>query len=346
MANIVLATRCNLHCVYCFADDFVNNGKMEITDENFRKAAEFILSGDVLPAEIGLIGGEPTLHNHFSDYVKMLTSDSRVDRVIVYTNGIRLKSYPEVIKNKKVRFLINCNPREAIGEANYSDTMDVLKMFVSSRRTENVSLGVNLYTGRGDYSYIIELLKVIGRDRLRVSITVPNNTLKNNAFEYFKMMKPIVFKLFGRLSAEGIIPYFDCNHLPPCFITEDDIKQFSGNNAMLELIYNTLSGAVSCRPIVDIFPNLTAVRCLGMSEYMVQNIGDFANLADLKHFYLRSVDAFAHNCYADESCRNCYKMKTTKCSGGCLCYKTEEIQVLREMVLRKSGEMLNEKQLP
>lgn len=64
MANIMLTDTCNLKRPYCFANEFVNIDKNEISEQNFKKAVNFILQDGSCDA-IGLIGGEPILHSRF-----------------------------------------------------------------------------------------------------------------------------------------------------------------------------------------------------------------------------------------------------------------------------------------
>ena len=328
MSNIVINTHCNLHCPYCFGDDYVENKQQIMSDGTFRKAKEFILGGQT-EASVGIIGGEPTLHPHFSEFVIDLCKDDRVSRVIVYTNGILLTNFPKIISESKVKFLINCNPPDIIGKEKYNKLAAAISLI--ARYPDRLSLGVNLYKERTDYSYIYDLLEIAKLPRLRVSITVPNNHLKNEPFSYFSYMKPVVLEFFCNLANRGVIPYFDCNHLPPCFVDPKDLAMVEFNKELLLLLQNTLWQTVSCRPVIDIFPDLTAVRCLGMSESTKVKIADFANINDLFHFYLREVDAFAYHCTTNDKCRTCYKLKTTKCSGGCLSYKSAQIQELKEL---------------
>ena len=67
MPNISLSSRCNLHCPYCFAHETMGAGSGDITLENFDAALEFLTRTG--PVNIGLIGGEPTLHPHFDEIV-------------------------------------------------------------------------------------------------------------------------------------------------------------------------------------------------------------------------------------------------------------------------------------
>ena len=118
MANIMLTDVCNLHCPYCFANEFVNKSDTEISEEAFFKAVDFIL-GDGTHHSVGLIGGEPTTHSRFAQLLMGLIQDKRADAIILYTNGVLLDQFMELVTHKKVHMLINCNAPEDIGQAHY-----------------------------------------------------------------------------------------------------------------------------------------------------------------------------------------------------------------------------------
>ena len=74
--NIMLNQVCNLACPYCFANEFVGRSekslksdKSQITEENFRIALDFAIKSR--ETRLGLIGGEPTLHPKFEEFVTM-----------------------------------------------------------------------------------------------------------------------------------------------------------------------------------------------------------------------------------------------------------------------------------
>ena len=103
MANIFLTRKCNLKCPYCFADEFVNKANEEISIENFKKAYNFIKTEK--GERLGLIGGEPTLHPHFDDFLDIILEDKDIERCIVYTNGLELDKHINKITNPKLHFL-------------------------------------------------------------------------------------------------------------------------------------------------------------------------------------------------------------------------------------------------
>lgn len=87
----MLTYRCNLHCSYCFANEFVNKENTDITIRNFRKAVDFLTRSGVTC--ISLIGGEPTLHPVFRIIMDMLIVNKQVSKIILYTNGLLMNHH-------------------------------------------------------------------------------------------------------------------------------------------------------------------------------------------------------------------------------------------------------------
>ena len=333
MANIMLTDICNLHCPYCFANEFVNKDANEITLEDFEKAKEFII-GDGSTKQIGLIGGEPTLHSQFHAIIDSIARDERVQTAVLYTNGIRVCDYLDEICSPKMRLLVNCNAPDDIGENAYGRLHDSLDMLINRRyMKDRLNLGINMYHEKFEYEYILTLLEEFEISSLRVSITVPNeDKLRNiNALDYFSMMKPRVLEFFEKLFAIGVVPYFDCNKMPSCALSEEEFHHMSElaeqNEKVKKNIHlsNISNSRVMCSPVIDITQDLKAVRCFGLSSCTKVDIRDFENITDLRNYYTNMVDAFSYNTVYSEKCTECYKRKTLQCNGGCLAFKVRHI---------------------
>ena len=109
MPNIAVTNYCNLRCPYCFAEDFTQQEKEEISDEQLTNILEF-LSKDKI-SRIGVIGGEPTLHsnfNHILDILELFSKNNSNIPIVIFTNGIELKRYIERLNNN-ITCLINLN---------------------------------------------------------------------------------------------------------------------------------------------------------------------------------------------------------------------------------------------
>ena len=185
---------------------------------------------------------------------------------------------------------------------------------------------------------MLKLLEKNQFQNVRVSITVPNTSesILPEAKEYFLIYKKRVHTFFLELLNRNIIPFYDCNKLPFCFLTEEEKQQY----VQFESIMDTQpydksdirSEVVQCSPVIDILQDLTAVRCFGLSQSTKVKISDFENLTDLKNYYRWSIDDLAYHREIMPECKNCYEYKTKKCMGGCIVFKLNKILALRQMI--------------
>ncbi len=341
MANIMMTDSCNLCCPYCFANEFVNKDKNEITEENFDKAVNFIL-GDGSHDSIGLIGGEPLLHSQFEYLLKKLINNDKVKRVTIYTNGLYLNHFYDIISNRKNYLLINCNSPEDMGFSRYDRLVENVDYLINKRlMNEQITLGVNIFKPDFNYGFMLDLLKKYKLRHVRVSITVPNFSENRNsdAHMYFNSMKPVIFSFFHDLLKNGIIPNFDCNKIPSCLITQDELNAFQiyrNSDFISKNIFrsNITNPLVRCMPVIDIRQDLTAVRCFGLSEYTKTNINNFRSIHDLENFYIRTVDAYAFNTSYSPKCVDCNSRKVLECMGGCLAFKIDKIMELQNFAAK------------
>lgn len=337
MSNIMLIDACNLKCSYCFANEFVNVSRNEISLDAFSKALEFIL-GDGSESFVGIIGGEPTLHSQFDTLMRMAIADERTKVVMLYTNGLLLHEHWDVCCHAKTHLLINCNSPSDIGESSFKRLCDNLDVLLEQKMCKDrVTLGINMYKPDFEYRYLIDLLKKHKLDHVRVSITVPNVDGQRNtdAHAYFMLMKPNLIRFFHKLLENKIIPNFDCNKIPPCLVKQEEIEEFYryfSDPFIAKNIEksNIANRRVTCSPVVDIRQDLTAVRCFGLSSCTKQRIDNFKGIKDLKNYYYRTIDAYAWNSVYSPLCSSCYDRQVLSCSGGCLAFKIDEILQLAE----------------
>lgn len=316
MANIALTNRCNLKCKYCFAHEYTSSKKDDISKENFLRALDFAKDD----GEIGLIGGEPLLHKNINDFLSMLISTSEVRQVTLFTNGIYLDKIKRENIHPKIIFLINVNEKEEIGERAFCQMRQSIKDLLYYTDESRVTLGVNIYKENQDFSDIIALLSEFSFSKVRLSVVIPKDK-SEGAFNYFSRMKKTLLSFCKDLKEMGVSPCYDCNAIPDCVYTNEEKAFLASINYLNEHERRVFMGEASvCAPIVDIYPDLTASRCFGMSEYKV-NIEDFKNINDLKNHFFYEIDTRLVHIPSKNECKNCYKQKAFGCFGGCLCYK-------------------------
>ena len=121
-------------------------------------------------------------------------------------------------------------------------------------------------------------------------------------------------------------PHYDCNR-PPWRIWSDEEKRWLRDLAARHGADEcTLVDTESfCRPVIDVLPDLRAVRCFGMSAFEKVDIRDYANVNDLAAHFMRRIDRPAYRIKAMPECENCHLRRTWLCCQGCMGYKMVEI---------------------
>lgn len=338
MANLMLTKQCNLHCSYCFANEFVNQQTDIMSFDNFMNCLQF-LSTD--PNErIGLIGGEPTLH---PDLKRMLVAliDSPFRSVCLFTNGLLLEPYFNELRNSKFLILINMNEPDIVGNQRYANVIkNCERMIKQFYMRDQVSFGINLYKYNMSFEYILDVLKRFQQKKLRISVSVPNIDEKRqmDPLEYFWKIKDTVRKLVKSLLEMGIAPQFDCNYIPYCLQTEEDKVLFMQYKEVLQRS-NLVKSPPICSPVLDILPDLRVVRCFGLSGLYKVNLLDFRNVAEIKRHFEMEIDALAYHILPNENCRKCHDYIVGRCSCGCYAYRQTSIKRLRDSLKQETGEI-------
>ena len=334
MANIMLTYRCNLRCPYCFANEFVGKESTDITIENFLKAVTFITtSGE---DRVGLIGGEPTLHPGFPVIMDLLIANPKVKYIEVFTNGLLIDKYIQQLTHPKVDICINCNSPHMIGEKTYACLQDNLDLLILQHEMKDrIQLGINLYSNDLDYSYIIDLLRRYDLHRLRTSITVPNFSACNypDAMDFFMTRKKYLLGFYRSLDSINVLPYSDCNRPPYCIWDDEEKKWLEEYVAKYPGRHTNLTSTYSfCVPAIDILPDLQAVRCFGMSDFLKVPIFDFKSVSDIINYFQNEIDSVAYKLPTCEDCKECHEFKVRHCIGSCIGYKAPRIRSFNEAV--------------
>ena len=172
--------------------------------------------------------------------------------------------------------------------------------------------------------------------RLSVSVPAGGELGGKSPLEYFQEMKPVAMSFVGDMLRLGVITGFDCNFLPGCVLTKEE---HDGVLAAKGVFYSALHDRYSrtfwqrailcelnnCTPVIDVLPDLTAIRCFGLSEYTKQDIRDFRNIGELRKYYVDTVDRPACRLSGAEECDDCYNRESGECSGGCLLFKAGQL---------------------
>jgi hypothetical protein len=323
MANIMVTELCNLSCPYCFANEFVNKKANEISIDNFQKALNFVISSKSFNGFIGIIGGEPTTHSRFSELLAIVSQIDQIKEALIFTNGIRIDKTFNLTSSQKFTFLINLNSPDVIGYSNYFQIIRNIDVLISKYdKKHSITLGLNIYQQNMDYGFFLNILQKYKFKSARLSITIPNSDEERVGLDRILSFKDITYQLYIDLLYRGINVVFDCNKVPLCLWTDQELNKISLFQANIEnerFGFNLNSN--KCNPIIDILPDLTAIRCFGLSQCSKVKLMDFASLDDIYNYYRINFDEKLVKIPTVDACKNCDKFKEYSCYSGCLTNK-------------------------
>lgn len=318
MANIMINETCNQRCPYCFASEFVNKKNNNISFEKFLMAVDFILTekDNKRKGIIGLIGGEPLLHPQFDEFIYYLSNRIDVKHITVYTNGVLLEQHINSILNDKVGLLININSSEDVGKDNFAKTQEIVNLLVNKYNKKNVTLGLNIYDNI-DYSFFVQCADKFRSSKVRLSIVVPTNNNGEKGYAHFIKLKDKILEITKELLLRDINFGFDCNWPVPCMWTTEEQRDLKLMGLMRNSRERIPSCDCCCIPVIDILPDLTAIRCFGLSETSKEPISNFKNINELREFYYSKFDLNLSKIQLKSDCKKC-DLFPYKCYGGCL----------------------------
>ena len=314
MPNIILTNICNLSCPYCFASSLKKSDTVFINNDTLEMIVNFLLKSNC--GEVGLIGGEPTLHPEFIHILKRMTQVFR--KVFVYTNGIDLKKYFPDALSEKICFLVNINEKSDIGEKYFDSVEKMLDMALSYGMIKQFSLGINIYKDNQQFDDVLYLCKKYNMSGLRISVVVPPDGSKDR-FVWFYSLKNSLINLYKSLREYVIIPKYDCNIVPSCVFDNDELSFLKSLPGYSRDIMRITGQNAVCRPVIDIFPDLSVARCFGMNRKNSRHmLTDYETLNDIISAFIYEIDGRCLYNEQNKKCLECYKRRTMQCYGGCL----------------------------
>jgi len=260
--NIMVNNYCNLRCSYCFASTemYEKSEKQNMREKDFFKVLTYLKRNGI--REVRIIGGEPTIHPQFKEFLKIVSRDPWFDSVFIFSNcTFSIEVLYEIMqasKKKKVVVLPNYNEKEFLGKR--KETVEKnLKTLAKCGIVK--TLGINIYAEDFDYTYALNKAEELGIRQIRWSITTPNYKLSEDfqVKEYFRGFYEVLRGFLKECKDRGIYAMLDCNTVPSCVFTEDEKTEL--------LSYKEdLFERTDCSVILDINPQLEVFRCFGMSE--------------------------------------------------------------------------------
>jgi MoaA/NifB/PqqE/SkfB family radical SAM enzyme len=329
MPNIMVTERCNLQCPYCFARE-----KLAVQD---MPVAEF---ADVLHKmqqwgmhQIGIIGGEPTLHSQF-DTILRLCIQSPIEDFTVFTNGVEMDAYAPLLAHPKIGILVNYNSRENMGDEAYDRMNHNILAAHQTYARGNIRLGLNVHTASVPQADdLLKLAMELRLHKIRFSLSVPtyDYLAKHSILEYFKELKNTFLALCLMFDAHGIALGLDCNYIPDCVFTPSELITLQ---ALSEKYSKKLGERVSylwhnhCRPVLDILCGKRVIRCFGCSD-ISEDLDCFVSHHEASAYFQRTVDRYAALLDISGACAGCDTAAV--CNMGCIRAKAARLEGCRRV---------------
>jgi sulfatase maturation enzyme AslB (radical SAM superfamily) len=315
MANILLTSKCTRSCPYCFAEkEMAGSTGERMSWENLIYITDFLqASGE---KSISLLGGEPTLHANFVDYVLYLIE--RNFNICVFTNGIMSEQRLDEIKEHltslpfdRLTFVCNLNnPEQTPAPPEHTRKIDEFLSFMGPWAQP----GFNIYRLDFDLEFIFDFVNRYGMKRsLRIGITHPvpgTNGMHIKPHEIKTVINRLCsFKpLFDKFRVK---PGPDCG-FPICKFDDEQLGWL-----------HRLSGSdfkFGCGPAIDITPDMSVYACFPLSKIHRKSIYEFDTIQQVGEFYskmLEQIRVEIPGIYAE--CDGCIHRIEGACSGGGAC---------------------------
>jgi hypothetical protein len=315
MANVLLTQRCVRSCPYCFAKGHMAPSLSDdmVSWHDLIYLADFIeMSGE---NHITLLGGEPTLHPDFINFVLYLLA--RNFSITIFTSGIisgltlnEMCSALKGIPKERLHFLCNLNDPDLSPPGEEELTRPFLEEF----GTVTVP-GFNIYHLNFKLNFLFQHINQYGLARqIRLGLAHPIPDSKNE-FVSIQDIKSVIERLFSYtpfFRRFKIAPAFDCG-FPMCAFSDEQLGvlyRLTGDNIRF-----------GCNPAFDIGPDMTVWCCFPISSYHRRSIFAFDSIRDIVNFYqvkLTNIRVEAGGIY--EACDDCHYREENKCAGGCVAH--------------------------
>jgi len=258
---------------------------------------------------VGIVGGEPTLHPQFKQFVSLLIA--RKLRLTVFTNGL--------MPMNTVRFLHSL----PLGQCNVLLNINQLESYTCQQRQclkvcmlglgDRLSLGHTIFEAGRDLSFLIRLIKRYRLARIiRISLAHPVWGSSNHFLPpvLYRKASVHIVRLVRSCGQNGISLMLDCGFTRCAFRRRDaQILQKFGVHLQTK-----------CPVPVDVAPDLTVWRCFATSNRWNRKLGEFNNLAHLQHYFKEKSRRLRLEEFSGifPSCRRCPHRASESCHSGCL----------------------------
>jgi len=322
--NFIITPKCNKNCSFCFARKWRESCKQDMSWDTFKTLVE-------KTEIVKLLGGEPTLHPNFIDFVQYAIKKKKIITIVtnlLINNDKIIDFLVRTVQKYPIGFLLNGS--ELYGKRLELFSKNYNAIYKTAYRVDNemnMRLGVTIPKGaENDIPKYIDYLKsltdkLINIDTLRLSLTFPGEDKLKGDY-YFLNNKKLgnLFLAVTQFAVQnGIKPTIDCIIFPCMFSNKEEFKyMIKFNTKVLTMCGN------SSMPL-DVFPNGKAVYGFPLRKVAEIDTSEYDNVKQMIKALVSKYQIVNSIAETPEACKKC-NFYHKICEGPCLGFKPRPLE--------------------
>lgn len=304
MSNQIITNYCSAHCDFCFASDYQSKARFEareMSPEKFRDYLRFASGGEC--PELRLLGGEPTLHPFFPQFVREGREAGL--RITVFSNGIMPEAALSALADlPAVDCIIIINMNAAATDRQKTVREQTLRVLA-----DRAVPGITLTNAAFSLDPLTDEIEKYGlRRTIRIGIAHPTLTGGNNSLSpksYARVGKRLIREA-EKTHAHGIELDLDCGFVRCMFpVTPDEMQELG------------IRFCSNCSPILDLCINGDILPCFALGEFGKVRFDPDRNYDETYELIRKRLQP-CHSIGVYPECTECPFFETETCCGGCL----------------------------
>lgn len=318
-AWLTINRKCNLNCTWCYAKPEYNKNCDDMTHETVDKAIS--LFQDLPVSRVILIGGEPTIHPDFIQYVKTIKSN-KINPVVI-TNGILFSNAKFLQKSIdaglggitiSLKAHNNESYQQHTGKRAFNAVMSGIKNIAASGIGHDISItiGADIFN---DIDCLLEVVEQSGARSLSLDMERPiiiNDQTAFNEKSSPQNMADFFVDIYPKVSRLKI-PFVLKIASPFCFFPPGFIENLIEKKQIVAGCHIYRGAGIIIDPSGNVLP------CNHFCHNPIATIGkDFSTAADYVAFRSRPDIINFYKIIAshpNEKCIDCHYWSF--CGGGC-----------------------------
>lgn len=318
--NVLLTTRCNKGCSFCFARD-KNKTHHDMSMDNFIKLLDFIQNSAPVPF-FKLLGGEPTQHPMFvafvSEIIKRKLKFGLISNVLYDDPEINNVLTQAIEEGFLLSILINTaevnidEKREKLFKKNHNYFLDYYK------KTNSFSLANSITFNRKktcaeEMAYLKFIIDKYEIHSLRISLDFQGTNQKDEFFINNTEYGEKFLKTLQICAAKNIVVNGDCV-IYPCMFKDEYVVRKKLPRLIEQINYGCSNNSIP----FDISPDLKYFHCYPANGFSGKSLLDFNNYQEVMRDFAFRKNILMQMNGVTETCQKCKYYQDKTCFSLCL----------------------------